>query len=445
MVLTKSISTRLLEPNTGQIEGLPSNPRQWTKDEMDRLKKSIKETPELLEARGAIVYPHDGNYIVLGGNMRLSAVKSLGWKEMPCVVLPDDMPVEKLKEIVIKDNGSFGEWDMDALANDWDDLPLSDWGANVAWDNLPHYDMATASDKDEIERRKREFEERMAAGEISEEDEEYQEFLEKFKLKKTTDDCYTPEIVYDGIADWVEKRYSVKKSDFVRPFYPGGDYKKEQYKESDIVVDNPPFSILAEIILFYITKGIRFFLFCPHLTQFSSSSKACCLCVGVPITYENGANVNTSFVTNMEDPAIQFKSEPSLYAVVKVANDTNLKQKKSELPKYSYDKHIITTPFLSSLSRYGIEFSVPCTECEGISQLDAQKQSGKAIFGKGYIVSDRIVAEREKAEREKAEREKAAREKAEREKAAREKAKRWELSDREKAIVARLNSRMSSF
>ena len=393
---------------------------------MERLKKSIAETPELLEARGAIVYPWGGEeYIVLGGNMRLSAAKSLRWKEVPCIILPEDTPVEKLKEIVIKDNGSFGEWDMDSLANSWDDLPLSDWGANVVWDEVSHYDMAPASDKDEIERRKREFEERMAAGEISEEDEEYQEFLEKFKLKKTTDDCYTPEIVYNDIADWVEKRYSVKKSDFVRPFYPGGDYKKEQYKKSDIVVDNPPFSILAEIIRFYIGKGIRFFLFCPHLTQFSSSSKACCLCVGVPITYENGANVNTSFVTNMESPEIQFKSEPSLYAVVKAANDTNLKQAKRELPKYSYDKHIITTPFLASLSRYGIEFSVPCAECEGISRLDAQKQSGKAIFGKGYIVSDRIVAEREKAEREKAER--------------------WELSDREKAIVARLNSRMSSF
>ena len=125
-----------LEMNTGQIDGLPSNPRQWTKDEMDNLKKSISETPELLEARGAIVYPKDGKYIVLGGNMRLEAVKALGWKEMPCIVLPESLPVGKLKEIVIKDNGSFGEWDMDALANAWDDLPLSEWGANVAWEGI---------------------------------------------------------------------------------------------------------------------------------------------------------------------------------------------------------------------------------------------------------------------------------------------------------------------
>lgn len=146
MVLIKSINTRLLEPNTGQIEGLPSNPRQWTKDEMARLKKSIEETPELLEARGAIVYPYGGKYIVLGGNMRLSAVKSLGWKEMPCVVLPEGTSVEKLKEIVIKDNGSFGEWDMDALANDWDDLPLSDWGVSTSWDGNDGMDVNSSSD-----------------------------------------------------------------------------------------------------------------------------------------------------------------------------------------------------------------------------------------------------------------------------------------------------------
>lgn len=125
-----------LEMNTGQIDGLPSNPRQWTKNEIDNLKKSISETPELLEARGAIVYPKDGKYIVLGGNMRLEAVRALGWKEMPCIVLPESLPVEKLKEIVIKDNGSFGEWDMDALANAWDDLPLSEWGVNVDWEGI---------------------------------------------------------------------------------------------------------------------------------------------------------------------------------------------------------------------------------------------------------------------------------------------------------------------
>jgi site-specific DNA-methyltransferase (adenine-specific) len=121
-----------LERNEGQIEGLPTNPRQWTKAEISNLKKSIKETPELLEARGLIVYPFNNKYIILGGNMRYTALKELGVDQAPCVILPENLPLPKLKEIVIKDNGSFGEWDFDLLGNEWDDLPLTDWGV-PAW------------------------------------------------------------------------------------------------------------------------------------------------------------------------------------------------------------------------------------------------------------------------------------------------------------------------
>lgn len=130
----QEIEIKHIKPNTGQIEGLPANPRLWTRDEMERLKLSIEQTPELLQARGLIVYPQGKEFIILGGNMRYSALKSLGHKTAPCYVLPADTSIDKMKEIVIKDNGSFGEWDTDALANEWDDLPLLDWGCNAAWD-----------------------------------------------------------------------------------------------------------------------------------------------------------------------------------------------------------------------------------------------------------------------------------------------------------------------
>lgn len=128
----KKIAVSKLTMNTGQIEGVPANPRQWTQADLDRLAASIEETPELLDARGAIVVPHKGKFVVLGGNMRLTAAKKLGLAEMPCAVLPADTPAEKMKEIVVKDNGAFGAWDFDALANEWDDLPLTDWGV-PAW------------------------------------------------------------------------------------------------------------------------------------------------------------------------------------------------------------------------------------------------------------------------------------------------------------------------
>lgn len=128
---TRRIKLTDLVLNEGQIAGLPTNPRQWTKTELDKLKKSLKETPELLEARGILVYPWEGKYLVLGGNMRLSALKSLKAEDAPCVIFPEDTPIDKLKEVVIKDNGSFGEWDFDSLANEWGDLPLTDWGVPV--------------------------------------------------------------------------------------------------------------------------------------------------------------------------------------------------------------------------------------------------------------------------------------------------------------------------
>ena len=106
----RNVAIGLLEENKGQIKGLPANPRQWTRMDLDSLKKSIEETPELLEARGCIAVPHEGRFVVLGGNMRLSACRELGMKEIPCYVFPESTPTAKLKEIVIKDNGSFGAW-----------------------------------------------------------------------------------------------------------------------------------------------------------------------------------------------------------------------------------------------------------------------------------------------------------------------------------------------
>lgn len=145
----KKLKISDVEVNNGQIKGLPANPRQWTQGEFSKLRKSLKETPELFEARGIIVYPINGKYIALGGNMRLEAARANKAKEVPCIVLPTNLTTEKLKEIVIKDNGSFGEWDVDGLANEWDDLPLEEWG----------YSLGSFSINEEIEESKEQKEE----------------------------------------------------------------------------------------------------------------------------------------------------------------------------------------------------------------------------------------------------------------------------------------------
>jgi hypothetical protein len=99
-------------------------------------------------------------------------------------------------------------------------------------------------------------------GQVGKDD--YGEFVEKFKAKLTTDDCYTPVEVYEAVLGWLREKVDIEGCNIVRPFCPGGDYEAYDYKEDDVVVDNPPFSILARILRFYQGRGIRFFLFGPE-------------------------------------------------------------------------------------------------------------------------------------------------------------------------------------
>lgn len=129
MTENTNLAIGLLEYNKGQLHGLPKNPRFFRDFRYEAMKRSIEESPEMLELRELIVYPlADGKYIVVCGNLRLRACKELGYKELPCKVLSADTDVRKLREYATKDNVSFGENDMDAMANEWDKSELQDWG-----------------------------------------------------------------------------------------------------------------------------------------------------------------------------------------------------------------------------------------------------------------------------------------------------------------------------
>ena len=92
----------------------------------------------------------------------------------------------------------------------------------------------------------------------------YEEFVEKFKPKKTTDDCYTPSEIYEVIKDWVCKRYNIDPENVIRPFWPGGDYEKDEYPPGCVVVDNPPFSILKIYVNFIWNGASRSFCLPRH-------------------------------------------------------------------------------------------------------------------------------------------------------------------------------------
>ena len=215
----------------------------------------------------------------------------------------------------------------------------------------------------------------------------YEDFKEKFKPKKTTDDCYTPENIYDTIADWVASEYQVDRAGFVRPFYPGESYQDRIYPEGCVVVDNPPFSILAEIITWYAQKGIRFFLFGPGLTIFSARNvDVTYICVGADITYANGAQVCTSFVTNMD--TCRARTAPDLYRLIKEKNDRNVYGSKVHVPKYEFPDCVVTAAILQRWSKHGIAYRLNKEDCVRISALDSMREVGKAIYGGGYLLSD---------------------------------------------------------
>jgi hypothetical protein len=118
-----------LQNNSGQLDGVHENPRDLTEKGFEQTKKSIQEFPDMLEVRMLVVVPHNDNYVVVGGNQRLRALNALGYNKAPCIVVNWD--ADKINQFIVADNLSFGSWNYDLLANEWDVEDLNDWGMEL--------------------------------------------------------------------------------------------------------------------------------------------------------------------------------------------------------------------------------------------------------------------------------------------------------------------------
>jgi hypothetical protein len=118
------------------VKSNPNNPRIIKDDKFKKLVQSLKDLPEMAEVRPIVV---NADMIVLGGNMRLKAMKEAGWKDVPVEVV--DWDEQKQKQFIIKDNVGFGEWDWDMLANEWDAESLGEWGLDVGGFDVNAADM----------------------------------------------------------------------------------------------------------------------------------------------------------------------------------------------------------------------------------------------------------------------------------------------------------------
>lgn len=225
--------------------------------------------------------------------------------------------------------------------------------------------------------------------------------------------------MYEAVLGWAREHLDIGDRPVVRPFYPGGDFEHFDYPDNCVVIDNPPFSIFSKICDWYVEHGIPFLLFAPAMS--SIRQNVTYIGVSCSITYENGANVNTAFVTNMMGDII-CTTAPDLHESVKKANDDNLKQSKKTVRKLSFPDCVLRATTLHTMSRAGVEFfvrrehgRVVCSACE----------NKKGDFGNSILLSDTATAEKLAAE-----------------KLAAEKltAERLTLTEKSKAIIAQLNS-----
>lgn len=139
-----------IQPNRGQIKGLKKNPRLIKDDKYRKLVASIQENPEFTAMRELLVYPFEGKYVIIGGNMRYRAMKELGIKSVPCKVIPEETSVEQLEAYTLKDNSGFGEWDFDLL-KDWDLQLIDDCAIEIPEIEIPSYNNSEESEDDDDE------------------------------------------------------------------------------------------------------------------------------------------------------------------------------------------------------------------------------------------------------------------------------------------------------
>lgn len=199
--------------------------------------------------------------------------------------------------------------------------------------------------------------------------ETYEEFIEKFKTKKTTDDCYTPPDVYNNAVSLFEKITGIntKERNIIRPFYPGGDYEHYDYKPGDIVLDNPPFSIISKIINFYNAHGVNYFLFGPERSLFSTKTPGYVI-VYKSVIYDNGADVATGFYSNMFN---------GIYTIKSIQNRESKQLKKTILPD-GYETAATMRKYANSDEMHFYKFDA--------NSRIRKTPEGKGIYGCAYKV-----------------------------------------------------------
>ena len=400
-----------------------NNAKTHPPEQIEALRRSLREFGFV----APVVIDEAGN--VIAGHGRLLAAQANGETMAPCVIA-DYLTEDQRRAYILADNklSEMGGWDEGLVHTEL--FALQDAGFDVTLTGFEPAGIYLDAEEPEAP----------FWGDVeTESTEEYEQFVDKFKPKLTTDDVYTPDNVYEAVRSWAVEHYQLEGAPIVRPFYPGGDYKSADYPAGCVVIDNPPFSILSEICAWYEEHGVRYLLFAPGLTLFSiNSGRSRYLPVGIAIEYTNGASISTSFVTNMGPWRIELC--PELYQAIDAANSA--KAAKS-LPVYQYPDNIASVA-INKLAKRGIRLQIPEQEATFLRALDAQRDAGKAIYGGGFLLSTRMAEQKTQGELQAteiaAEEQMAAAGRMVDQRAAeRSAAIKWPLSERELEIIAEMD------
>lgn len=204
--------------------------------------------------------------------------------------------------------------------------------------------------------------------------ETYEEFVNKFKPKKTSDDCYTPANVKATVDKFVAERWNLDPSTFFDPFWPGGDYESEDYT-GKIVVANPPFSILSKIVKWFDTHNVPFFLYANGLTLGTTARNVVCTRYVVKsyVTFENGARIQMGFISNIGPQVNYMETWPELSDALKACKPKAAPKGKKKYPT------AITAATLKNAENSRKHIQIPRSDyvlvCDG-------------VYGGGYITKE---------------------------------------------------------
>lgn len=212
---------------------------------------------------------------------------------------------------------------------------------------------------------------------------DYEGFIAKFRdyKEKTSDDCFTPQPIYEAVLKYVGTITDLSDKIILRPFFPGGDYEHAEYPANGVVVDNPPFSQFTKICRFYSERGIPFFLFGPGLTILSICDFCTAVIISPSLTFHNSAQIRINFATNLLGDEV-VRTAPELDDLLRRA--MRIVRPTKSLPKYRYPDEVVSVSKLEKYCSMRQHVVLKRGQCRKIRRLD--NKHDRDLFGNHLLV-----------------------------------------------------------